>query len=294
MLEHLASAGILSDSRRACVFERRFVDLRDESPVIGMYSDRGQDSEAEWLLKDLRRAIAAAVPAGNHYNYELRFRDGIDLQDAEHAGYLRRLLDDMCTAVLDAIDAARASPALSTEKDRVVEESAQHLAFAAERARRFSSTGPSGAALGRVKEYLHGQGGKAMVVYGPSGAGKTYVVAKAAAETAGPRSAMVVRFLGTSQDSAAVALLLQSVCEQLRAISMGREGFVAGRSSTAEVLGPVPPSFDALCVYFKDALAKWHWGSLLVLLDSVDQLDDTDAGRRLEWFPLEFSDQVQL
>ena len=132
-----------------------------------------------------------------------------------------------------------------------------------------------------------------MVVYGPSGAGKTYVVAKAAAEKGGSQSAMVVRFLGTSQDSAAVAPMLSSVCEQLRAISMGREGFVAGGSSIAEGLGPVPATFDALCVYFKEALAEWRWGPLLLLLDSVDQLDDTDAGRRLEWLPLEFSDQVQ-
>jgi hypothetical protein len=291
VLEQLASAGIIADGRRARVFERRFVDLKDkdESPVIGMYSDRGQDPEAEWLLEDLRRVVAAAVPAGNRINYELRFLDGINLQDAEHAKYLRQLLDDLCTAGLKAIDEARASPTLRTEKDHLVEESAFHLTFAAERARRFSPTGPSGAALERVTEYLNGRGGKAMVVYGPSGAGKTYVGAKA---VGGSKIAMVVRFLGTSRDSAAVAPMLFSVCKQLQVISMGRGGFIADGSSSADRLGPVPPDFDALCVYFKNALAEWHWGTLLLLLDSVDQLDDTNSGRRLEWLPLEFSDQV--
>ena len=136
-----------------------------------------------------------------------------------------------------------------------------------------------------------------MVVHGPSGAGKTYVVAKAAAHWAKEmrsRSAMIVRFLGTSQDSATVALLLKSVCEQLRAISIGKEAYVAGSSSASDGLGPVPPDFDAICAYFKGALIDWRWGPLLLLLDSVDQLDDSNAGRRLEWLPFEFSDQVHF
>jgi hypothetical protein len=290
VLEQLAVSGVLSDVRRARVFERRFTGMNDESPVIGMYSDRGEDPEAERLLNDLRQVIAAAVPAENHSKYEVRFRNGLDLQEAEHADYLRKLLDSMCTAGLEAIDAARNSPALCTERDRLVEESNLHLGFAADRAHRFAMTGPSGAALSRVNEYLKGPGGQAMVVYGPSGAGKTYVVAKAASEMAQSQSAMVVRFLGTSQDSAAIAPLLRSLCEQLRAVSVGREGFITDSPSTP--LGPVPADFDALCIYFREALTNWSWGPLLLLLDSVDQLDDTNAGRRLEWLLLKFSTQV--
>jgi hypothetical protein len=294
VLEQLAVACILSDGGRARVFERRFTSLKEESPVIGMYSDRGENSgEAKWLLEDLRQFIARSVPADNYSKYEVRFRDGLDLQDAEHAEYLRRLLDKMCIACLEAIDAARESPALRIVRDRLVEESSLHLTFAAERARRFSETGPSSDALKRVKEYLGGRGGQAMVVYGPSGAGKTYVVAKAT-EIVRTRSAMVVRFLGTSQDSAAIAPLLRSLCEQLLTLSVGKKAFIAGSLSTAEAMGPVPTDFDALCIYFKEALAKWRWGPLLLLLDSVDQLDDTNAGRRLEWLSLDFSDQVRL
>ena len=294
-LEQLAIASILSDGQRACVFERRFIGLSDESPVIGMYSDCRSDPEAERLLEDLRRAITANVPADNRFKYEVQFRDGIDLQDSEHKVYLRQLLDDMCTAGLKAIDKARANPVLRIERNRLVEESELHLAFAAERARRFCSTGPSSAALRRVTEYLGGRGGQPMVVYGPSGAGKTYVMAKAAAELVQSNAAIIVRFLGISQDSATVPVLLPSLCEQLRVLSRGREGFIAG-SSTPEDLGPVPADFDALCTYFMNALINWRpsWGQLLLLLDSVDQLDDTNAGRRLDWLPFKFSDQVML
>jgi hypothetical protein len=303
MLEQLASASILRDrdGGRALVFERRFRGLVDESPVAGMYSDRRADDreygEAEWLLEDLRKAVAAAVPADNRIAYEISFDNGINLQNDEHISYLRRILDDVCIAGIRAIDTARQSPALCTERDRLSEESSLHLAFAAERAGRFAMTGPSLAALSRVKEYLGCSGGQAMVVHGPSGAGKTYVMAKAAAhwaEVMRSRSAMVVRFLGTSQDSATVALLLTSVCQQLRAISMGREAYVAGSSSASDELGPVPGDFDALCTYFKDVLIQWKWGPLLLLLDSVDQLDDSNAGRRLEWLPFKFSDQVHF
>ena len=301
VLEQLAVAGIIPDGGRARVFDRRFTDLCHGSPVIGMYSDRSEDpseeAEVKWLLDDLRQTIAAAVPAANRIEYEIRFCDGINLQDEKHVSYLRRLLDDMCTACLDAIDTTRKSPALCTERDSLTEESLLHLAFAAERALRFSNTGPSGAALTRVTEHLSRRGGHAVVVHGPSGAGKTYVMAKAAAFWANrmqSRSAMILRFLGTSQDSATVAFLLRSLCEQLRAISMGREAFSAGHSSAEEGLGPVPADFDALCTYFKDALANWRWQPLLLLLDSVDQLDDNNAGRRLEWLPTKFSEQVRF
>lgn len=298
MLDQLAVASIVPDGGRARVFERRFIDLSDGSPVIGMYSDRTQDlsedCEAKFLLDDLRQTIETAVPAANHIKYNVKYRDGIDLEDEEHISYLRRLLDDMCIAGIDAIDTARRSPALCTERNRLAEESSLHLAFAVERSKIFSMTGPSSAAMGRVKEYLDGCGGHAMVVHGPSGAGKTYVMAKAAAFWAETRqeSAMVIRFLGTSQDSASVALLLHSLCQQLRVISMGREAYVARNSSCEEGLGPVPADFDALCTYFKDALITWRWRPLLLLVDSVDQLDDTNAGRRLEWLPLDFSKQV--
>jgi hypothetical protein len=301
VLEQLAVSGIIADGGRARVFERRFTDLCNESPVIGMYVDRSEDpseeGEARWLLEDLRQAVAVAVPAANHIKYEVRFRDGINLQDQTHVSYLRLLLDDMCTACLDAIDTTRRSPALCIGRDRLAEECCLHLTFAAERARRFSKTGPSGEALTKVTDYLSGCGGHAMVVHGPSGAGKTYVMAKAAAfwaEQMLPQSAMVLRFLGTSQDSATVAFLLRSLCEQLRSISIGKEAFVAGRSSAEEGTGPVPADFDSLCTYFKETLANWRCLPLLLLLDSVDQLDDTNAGRRLEWLPLEFSEQVLL
>lgn len=299
VLEQLTVSGIISDGGRARVFERRFTDMCDESPVIGMYLDRSdnpsEEGEARWLLEDLRQAVAVSVPAANRIKYEVRFRDGINLHDQTHLSYLRRLLDDLCTAGLDAIDTTRRSPALCIERDRLVEESCLHLAFAAERAKRFSATGPSGEALTKVTDYLSGRGGHAMVVHGPSGAGKTYVMAKAAAFWAQhmlSQSTMVLRFLGTSQDSATVAFLLRSLCEQLRSISMGKEAFVADCSSAKEGLGPVPADFDALCTYFRETLANWRRPQLLLLLDSVDQLDDTNAGRRLEWLPLEFSEQV--
>ena len=56
----------------------------------------------------------------------------------------------------------------------------------------------------------------------------------------------------------------------------------------------MPVGLQLIGNYFKEALAKWRWGPLLLLLDSVDQLDDTNAGRRLEWLSLNFSDQVRL
>ena len=110
---------------------------------------------------------------------------------------------------------------------------------------------------------------------------------------------VVVRFLGTSPKSSNVFDLLASVYEQLRRISLGfrSSSGAAGAAKEVEasdVLPLGPTNFEALRSLFKDTLEKWSFGPLTLILDSVDQLDDTDGGRRLEWLPVELSQLVHF
>ncbi|KAJ1465179.1 hypothetical protein T484DRAFT_2027873, partial [Baffinella frigidus] len=85
------------------------------------------------------------------------------------------------------------------------------------------------------------------------------------------KGCVVIRFLGTSPASSAVQPLLSSVCDQLRRC-YGKDG-------------QVPSDFKELKAYFRKAVAEWpsEEQPLTLFIDSVDQLDDSNAGRRLEW-----------
>ena len=294
MSASLSVAG--EQSERVCILRRVFrptsLDSSSESPVASMYLDMesGNDSQQRELLQSTAPEYFAA--ASRSAKYELNFRSGIDPGNDEHRAYLSQFLDDACTMLLDSLDSAEA--ALAKEPDPLNDEVKLHLAFAELRARRFSPTASSSAALARAKTCISGNGGSTCVVYGPSGAGKTYVVAKLVADLSSERRTCVVRFLGTSGDSADVASLLRSICDQLRAISMGREAFVFDATGGAG-LGPCPAAFEELVKYFREALTKWSWGAVVLVLESLDQLNDAFAGRGLGWLLVDgFSDLVHI
>ena len=150
-----------------------------------------------------------------------------------------------------------------------------------------------------VRDYLAGPGGKPLVVYGPSGSGNTYVVAKAAAEEAERANTdarcMAVRFLGTSPQSSNALDLLASLYAQLCVISRGRAAYTNGGEAAGDSLPECAISFEELRKALKAALKTWKWGPLTISLDSVDQLDDSNGGRRLDWLPLEhLSEQIRM
>ena len=83
-----------------------------------------------------------------------------------------------------------------------------------------------------------------------------------------------MRFLGTTNASSKVALLLESILEQLK---------LAYDKSDVES----PSNFRELEALFKEAVTTWPSAEkpLTLVLDSVDQLDDTNQGRLLQWLP---------
>jgi hypothetical protein len=72
---------------------------------------------------------------------------------------------------------------------------------------------------------------------------------------------------------------------------MGREAFVSG---TAE-LDPCPVVYDELVKYYNEAIKNWSSGRLILALESLDQLNDTNSGRMLQWLAVDgFSDKVHV
>ena len=275
---------------RVCVFQRRFEGIEKLDPATPDLSrfvdllDGRIDEEAAALRRRLQDEMLPVamdgLPCRTVFAPLKWVPGGLDPSDPGHAAYLRGLLDGCCGALLDSLDGAQ--DRLAVEPDPLVDECRLHLNFARARSLLFVPTPPAAAALARIERFIENGGSGALVVNGRSGSGKTYVMARAAVQCAeAGRGAVVVRFLGTSPAASTALGLLGSVCGQLQAVSAG-----AGRD-TAGALPACPTGFDELSRYLGDALRGWRWGRVTVFLDSLDQLDDSHGGRRLDWLPLD-------
>jgi hypothetical protein len=259
---------------------KKFIDMQ------GTSGKELVDEEAQKLLQEQMQMVPKHVQT---ITYEpIPWGPGIQHSNAQHAAYLRKFLDDFCEIMMKSIEAG--AQKLAVEADDVAEEATQHLRFALIRAGKFTSTASTKEVESAAASYLNvthtdgaasgGDGlkvGKALVIYGRSGAGKTYLVSKIMAQCLESRSAggaVVIRFLGTTPRSSNVHALLTSLCEQLKRL-YGKDD-------------AVPSDFKELRVYFHLALTQWPTAEhpLTLFIDSVDQLDDSNAGRRLDWLPV--------
>ena len=289
--------------KRALVIKRRLEGL-EEATDVGKEVPEGQrkgefidvldktsqvDADAQRLLQAQIDMVPEELVV---FDRTLKWGPGINLGNWEHVRYLQDMADCLCGELADSLlEGARE---VSVAPDAVVEEAGRHLRFALERADKFCETESTRRVTDGIEEYLRGgdgQGGEggctALVVWGKSGAGKTYLMSKkvsdviertAAASTlqreGSEGGVVVVRFLGTTPASSNVRDLLESVCSQLSR--------AYGRS-----IETIPREFKELVKMFREAVVEWpsEEKPLTLVLDSVDQLNDSNGGRKLEWLP---------
>ena len=212
---------------------------------------------------------------------------GLDPMHPRHAQYLRDFADDACLAVMRSMKEIAEETAIVA--DSLVEEVGNHLQFAMSRAERFLVTESNVSCTSAVRSYLHMPATSTtskvkhakhiQVITGRPGSGKTFLLCKAVSDLVqNPDSSVVVaRFLGTSPNSSNVHSLLDSICNQL--IRIYQKDCEA------------PLAFAELCDFFRSALWTWPTSNrpLYLFLDGIEKLDDSNAGRRLEWLPMRAS-----
>jgi hypothetical protein len=243
------------------------------------------DAGAQKLLHEQLRMTPEHVRTFSYDPISWAAGSGIDPAIEEHAAYLRNFLDDFCQAMMHSLCAG--AEKLAVTPDPVVEETTQHLRFALVRAASFKSTDSTRQVEEAARKYLassdvDGKQGKALVIYGRSGAGKTYlqsrIMQKCLVNAHAAGGVVVIRFLGTTPRSSSVHALLTSLCQQLRR--------AYGKDKEAD--NAVPSDFKDLKAYFQQAVTEWPTPDrpLTLFIDSVDQLDDSNAGRQLGWLPV--------
>ncbi|KAL4232336.1 hypothetical protein ACF0H5_009907 [Mactra antiquata] len=230
--------------------------------------------KARMMLKDLtENKMMSKLDKDKILNYNVHWNTdgGINPDGSkEHRDYLEKLCDDFINHMIGMIDKSVAEK--KKKENPLIDECLQHIRFAQTKCEGFAGQKDT---LDKIKGYLTSTAkGKPLILYGSSGTGKTSIMAMAAklAKTWMPkRPVVILRFLGTSPDSSNLMSLLYSISSQIkRAFRLPPKNRV--QDIKAQILD------------FKASLAKGRATVPVVLiLDSLDQLDPDYDARKLTW-----------
>jgi hypothetical protein len=187
---------------------------------------RAPDADYEPDVVRLRDFLRARLPAANFLNYE-----------AGDFALLCQCVEQSLRAVIENEAAAFES------KSELTLEIEAHDAFARERALVFGRED----VLEGIADYLRNGGPRPLVLHGPSGSGKSAVMAQASERAKSTLSSAVVihRFIGATPGSSSGLTLLRSLCEQI--------------AEAYQVSGDLPTDFNGVVrVLGYSALLRFH------------------------------------
>ena len=285
-----------------------FIDMqpipKEKSQKLIGINGQQVDAEAAQLLREQLAMTPVHVPVFQYPLLEWTPGTGLDPEKIPaHREYLRKFLDNFCDAFMKCVHSA--AERLEFEPDEVVDEVTAHLRLALKQGTSFLSTKSCDNILSTAHAYLSRDVPgldpnnqhkfdvtKPLVIEGRSGSGKTCLLAQIASNwllRKGPVSSdktdskqdvrpgvFVVRFLGTTPSSSSALSLMTSICNQLKR-AYGKPTSLA-----------VPTDFLLVKELFHEAITVWPSDNdpLILLIDALDQLDDSNAGRRLGWLPM--------
>jgi hypothetical protein len=197
-----------------------------------------------------------------------------DIGDTHLARLCADVEERLTTLILAEID--------RLDAEEAADEELAVRAFADEKARYFTGRA---AELARIAEYIAAGGDRPLAVYGESGSGKSSLMARALqlAAEADPDAVVLGRFIGATAGSSDVRNLLA-----------GLSRAAARRYGAPE---PAARSFEELVQDLPGKLglaAEEGRPKLVVLLDALDQLADTNNALSLTWLPDRLPGNVRL
>ncbi|KAK3601003.1 hypothetical protein CHS0354_008112 [Potamilus streckersoni] len=277
----------VKEASKHCVwFQRTIEKIEDQQPsdILSKYMESG-DPQNKWkrsreLLAKMKNKMTSTLVDDRIRKYTVHWDTsaGINPESAEHDKYLQTLADDfekdLSTMIKDAVKECVPS-------DPVVEEVHRHIKFCKAKCETFSGRDDC---LRKMEEYIVGQSTKPMIVYGVSGCGKTSLMAKGAylsRQWTNDKAAVILRFIGTSQRSTTIKGLLQSLTQQIKRIY---------RTEVTD--------YENVKAIEKDFMQSLELANedmpLILILDSLDQLDPANNARQLKWLPEKLSDHCKV
>jgi hypothetical protein len=248
-----------------------FIDLINERP--DPYSKNHLDELKGQLMKKL----------GDHYiPYKADWKDGktaMDSQD-DFEKTIYEFLEEIIKEQLNEV----ISP------DEIDQEIKLHTEFKTILTEHFCGRE---AILKTLKIYLNNSTEKrVLAMIGDSGSGKSSVMAKAIQEAENDKNntLIVYRFIGTTSRSSNIISLLQSVCGQI-----ARDFGTTLEALAGEGRDKALYDLNGLSEILKKCLALGTAEKpILLFLDALDQLSDSDNAKSLYWLPRELPEHTRM
>jgi len=270
---------------------RAFFYLRDPASLAAVpepircrvYAETDPDLAAR--LADLKGRIrASGRPVMDPYpaRWDARAHDRPSRSDGRLVGleaFGERVRDQLWEAIRAEHDLPDA-PAVPTAGDPLAEEADSHERFMESRLRVHVPRGPLSDAL---LAFAAGGDAVACLVTGPAGSGKSACLARFVADhrRTHPETLVVPHFVGAGPRSTDLRDVLRRLCHVFKA----RFGFP----------DDVPDEAAQLAVAFREFVGRVPADArALVVIDALDQLDETDRARELSWLPAAFPPHVKV
>ena len=254
----------------------RTIEGIDQDDMTGEYFDldpQGRpDQEARERLNKLQKEMRARLP-GKIKTYPAAWID-----NGLSVCHITQLCDDVYNRLRDVIEAEVKLWKLS---DPVDHEALAHKMFGKVLAQVFVGRRKI---LQSIQQYLDGQLLNPLVVHGVSGSGKSALMAKIVAnyELRATHYEVIVRYIGTTPSSTDVRSLLEGLCKE---ITLRYDGDIT----------TIPVDYKQLVLEFPNRLAlATAERPILLILDSLDQLSETDNGRDFSWLPVRIDKHVKM
>ena len=266
----------------ACVRDIENIQASPHPAGIEAFADVDEsgtlDTVAQDALQELKEALLKKLGETNVFEFRrARLIPSTDDKGKPSSDVTTDHLDELCKwvqAKLQALIEGQmndywGTSSLDTPSPRALDlERDEHQRFGRELA-------PSASFVGRerhlkaISDYLRNDSRQPLVVHGASGCGKSALLARAA-QDAGPEA--IVHFIGVTPGASDARSLLSSLCEELR------------RKHPLET--PLPGDVRELTKELQEHLkAATTQAPVVLFLDALDQLADTDNGRSLFWIP---------
>ncbi|XP_043446247.1 NACHT domain- and WD repeat-containing protein 1 isoform X1 [Prionailurus bengalensis] len=299
VIEWEIDRGLLSltdGDRGATIFLREIQDLNKHIledcalKMVDRLPDGCLDTDAQNLLRGLKGRIADVQPGVLRAHHLPWSRDLVNPKNKAHARYLKELGEQfVARASHQVLEHLRELEAGRQELAWLYQEIRHHLGLSAEANRTFCGRQELLAQLGQRLQQSDSHPHSPLVLFGPPGIGKTALMCKLAEQMPGllgRKTVTVLRLLGASQMSSDARGLLQSICAQV-CLAYGL---------------PLPPAqvleAHARVVHFFHTLLHTvscrNFESLVILLDSMDDVDSICRARRVPWLPPKCPPRIHL
>ena len=249
-----------------------FIDLIDDI----------QDKDSKTKLDNLKLELHTKLGKNHFQEYSGVWEDGT-LHIGENE--LQHFNDDVYKKLETVISEQLA---LVVDKDEINHEVKLHGEFKTRLTEHFEGRVDI---LKTIQDYLdNGSEKRVMSLIGASGTGKSSVMAQTVKLNENKVAVCVFRFIGTTSGSSNIMSMLQSVCGEM-ARAFGFDAKTLAREGDEKAWYDMNGLADVLrkCL----ALAT-EQKPILLFLDSLDQLSDTDNAKALYWLPRELPDYARL